>query len=98
MAELDRFEGCPECAAHCDPSTRLMQRFGFTGASDWNRKEFNHGLGVACTPKQAEKIAKARGMEPIGTTSLETIHKDAETKRADRRKAIWDDDRIMAYD
>jgi putative FmdB family regulatory protein len=96
MSELDRPEGCPECELSCGPDTRIMQRFGFTGASDWNRQEFNHGLGQVATPRQAEKIAKAKGWEPAGDTKLGTIHKHAETTQADRRKAIWDDDRIKA--
>lgn len=96
MAELDRLEECPECHCFCNPASRLIQRFGFTGAGDWNRSEYNYALGQVATPRQAEKIAKAKGWEPAGDTKLETIHRHAEQTRADRRKAIWDDDRIKA--
>lgn len=96
IADLDRLEACPECGEACDGERRVMQRFGFTGAGDWNRQEFNHGIGQVATPRQAEKIAKAKGWEPAGDTKLETIHKHAEQTRAARRKAIWDDDRIKA--
>ena len=98
IADLDRPEACPDCAATCGGDHRVMQRFGFTGAGDWNRQEFNHGIGQVATPRQAEKIARARGWEPVGTTKLETIHKEAERTQADRRKAIWDDDRVKLYD
>lgn len=89
MSELDRPEPCPECSQEAE--RRMPSRFGFTGASDWNRIEMNHGLGVACTPRQAEKIAKAKGFEPIGNTSLEAIHKDAETKQRDIREQHYRD-------
>jgi putative FmdB family regulatory protein len=96
MADIDREEICPSCQLVAE--RQMPRRFGFVGAGDWNRQEFNHGLGVACTPRQAEKLAKERGLEPVGNTSLETIHKHAETTREDKRKALWDDDRVKLYD
>lgn len=98
MSQLDEPEACPSCQHKARGEDRLMQRFGFTGAGDWNRQEWNPALGEICTPRQAEKIAKAKGWEPAGDTKLETIHRHAETTQADRRKAIWDDDRVKVYD
>lgn len=86
MASSQTSEACTECGAL---GRKIPARFGFTGASDWNRQEFNHGLGEICTPKQAEKIAKSRGLEPVGNESAESLHKHFDKVREERREARY---------
>jgi hypothetical protein len=79
---------CPQCGK---PGNRLPSRFGFTGAGDWNRQEFNHGLGCVATPKQAEKIAKNRGLIPVGSEPAENMHKHFDKVREERREQRYAD-------
>lgn len=37
-------------------------------------KSFNHGLGIACTPNEAKRIAKEKGLIEVGN---ENVHKAA---------------------
>lgn len=61
--------------------------------------EYNPALGlITRNARHRADEAKARGMIEIGNEPLDSIHAKAEADRADRRKAIWDDDRIKAYD
>ena len=88
MAMSQTSEACRECGAL---GKKLPTRFGFTGAGDWNRQEFNHGLGCVATPKQAEKIAKDRGLIPIGNESPDKLHAKADKDRAERREQRYAD-------
>jgi len=88
MADSQTAEACPECGV---PGHKLPSRFGFTGAGDWNRQEFNHGLGCVATPKQAEKIAAERGLIPIGNESPEKLHAKSDKDRAERREQRYAD-------
>ncbi len=92
MSAIDELESCPECAAFCNPHTRLMQRVGFTGAGDWNTQDFNPGLGCYTkSTKHARQIAKSRGLEEVGNEKLETLHKTFDKQREDTRAARWYD-------
>lgn len=88
MADYASPEACPQCGV---TGKKIPSRFGFTGASDWNRQEFNHGLGCVATPKQAEKIAKANGLIPIGNESPDAMHKKFDNDRAERREQRYRD-------
>lgn len=91
IADLDREEVCTACGLVAE--RRMPSRLGgFIGASDWNRQEYNPGLGCETRGwRHAEKIAKERGLEPVGTISSDSLHRDAERRQEDRRKALWDD-------
>ena len=88
MAQSQTSEACATCGAL---GRKLPSRFNFSGAGDWNRQEFNHGLGVVATPKQAEKIAAQRGLVPIGNESAESMHKHFDKVREDKREARYAD-------
>ena len=88
MAEIDRPEICLRCAK---PAQRYIGRTHFTGAADWNRQEWNPGLGCYTKGwKDAEKKAKSRGLEPIGNEKPETIHKHHEKARAEKWRKGWE--------
>ena len=87
MADIDHPEACPTCG---DTGMRQVARVNFNGAGDWNRTEWNAGLG--CYTKGSKHIAqicKERGLEEVGTTSPETLHRKAEEDRAAAREAGW---------
>jgi putative FmdB family regulatory protein len=97
ISEIDREETCQECGKVAE--RQMPRRFGFTGASDWNTQTWNHGLGCFTkSNREAEKIAKARGLEPVGTEKVENLHKQADKAREDNYKARWSDDRVKLYD
>lgn len=88
MAMSQTSEACRDCGAL---GKKMPTRFAFSGASDWNKIEMNHGLGVACTPKQAEKIAKNRGLVPVGNESADSMHKHFDAVREERREQRYND-------
>lgn len=89
MSEIDRAEVCEHCAA---PAERYISRTHFYGAGDWNRPEFNPGLGcITKSWKHARQIAKSRGLEEVGTTSTDQIHHEAEAKQKSIREQHYAD-------
>ena len=88
MSQSQTSEACRECGAL---GRKLPTRFGFTGAGDWNKQEFNAGLGCVATPKQAEKIAKSRGLIPVGNESAESMHRHFDAVREERREERYND-------
>jgi putative FmdB family regulatory protein len=88
MSASQDSEACRECGAL---GKKVPARFGFTGAGDWNRQEFNHGLGCVATPKQAEKIAKDRGLIAVGNESPDKMHAKFDKDRADKREQRYRD-------
>jgi hypothetical protein len=69
-------------------------------AGSWNAAAWNPGLGSVTTGiKDAERQAKARGLEPIGSEPVEKLHSRFETQREETREKRWRDaDRVMLYD
>lgn len=89
MADSQTPEACPSCEA---PGRKLPPTgVGTSGAGDWNRQEFNHGLGCVATPKQAEKIAKRHGLIPVGNESADSMHRHFDSARAERREQRYRD-------
>lgn len=67
IANYDTPETCEKCKA---PATRYISRTHFYGASDWDKAEFNPGLGcVTKGAKHRAQIARSRGLEEIGNDS-----------------------------
>lgn len=90
VASRDEPSACPSCGK---PGKRglTLPRLSAT-LRDWNAAEFNPGLGcVTYGAKDRERKAKARGLEEVGTTAADTIHKTMDETRAARREAIWSD-------
>lgn len=96
VAEIDRPEVCHE--GH--PAERYIARtFIDSTAGDWNRVEYSPALGQWTKGwKEARKIAKARGMEEVGTEPVENLHKAAEKRQTEIRAQRWRDaDRELLY-
>ena len=97
MADIDEPEACPDCGERGERQVTLPM--GTVGAGDWNRQEWNPGLGCYTRGwKDAEKVAKAKGLEPVGNEKPEAIHKAMDKKRAETRAERWAQaDREMKY-
>jgi hypothetical protein len=88
VAEIDREELC-ECGAVLE---RLISRTFFYGADDWHGDEYHPGLGcVVKSRKHANQIARARGLEELGTEPLDKIHSAEENSKALKEKA-WQEE------
>lgn len=87
VADIDRQELCPKCSS---VGVRYISTTHFYGASDWHGPEYNPGLGcIVESNKHKRQILKERGLEEIGTTSAETLHKMQDRARAEKeQKAI----------
>lgn len=88
MSAIDTPEACPKCGK---AGERYIARTHFYGASDWNRLEYNRGLGTWTRGfKHASQIAKERGLDEVGSTSPETLHKMYDEQRETTRRQSWD--------
>lgn len=73
-------------------AVRYIGRTNFTGASDWNKQTFHPALG--CFTKSdahARKIARARGMEEVGTEAPDKLHTHFDKQREETRGQRWAD-------
>lgn len=90
LAQIDRPENCPKCRGIAERG--IAAPHVHSSAGDWNRVEFNHGLGCWTKGnKHAEQIAKSKGLEPIGNEPPEKIHKYFEKKREETREARYEE-------
>ncbi len=97
LADIDRVENCPECGGSTD---RFIGRAAHvhSSAGDWNRVEFNAGLGCWTKGnKHASQIAKSRGLIEVGNEKPDTIHKHFDQQRKETREQRWNDDRVKLY-
>lgn len=95
VAEIDRPEKCEKCGL---PAGRYIGRTHFYGASDWDKAEWNPGLGmVTRNARHRKDEAKARGMEEIGNESPDKMHDHFEKQRKEKYDQVWADDREKTY-
>ena len=86
--DIDNTEHCPECNV---VSQRKIAPSNLYAVGEWDYNEYNHGLGCWTKgTKHAEKIARSRGLEPVGNESVESLDKRNEADKARRHKAAWD--------
>lgn len=91
IAQRDAPASCPDCGA-LGTRLKVVPIQVHAGAGDWNRQEMNPGLGcVTSGVKDAERKAKAMGMEPVGNERPETLHRHFDTMRAERREQRYRD-------
>lgn len=89
VAELERQEVCSACGGI---GKRYISRTHFYGASDWDKAEYNPGLGcVTRNAKHRERIAKERGVIEVGNDyrEIDTMHRENEKKREEQRERRW---------
>jgi putative FmdB family regulatory protein len=68
VRQIDDPETCPKCQSD---SKRYLVAVNFNGASDWDKAEYNPGLGcIVKNTKHRERIAKARGLIELGNEDV----------------------------
>lgn len=76
VRQIDDPEYCPKCSAN---SKRYLVAVNFNGASDWDRAEYNHGLGcIIKNQKHRERVAKERGLIEVGNEDVNKITREQE--------------------
>lgn len=80
VAEIDNPEVCLTCGD--DAKRFISKRQHFYGASDWNKLEWNPGLGqwVDGGSKARAKIAKERGLTEVGNECPDKYGKHQDDK------------------
>lgn len=69
VADIDNIEPCLKCAGE---TRRCLTPVYFTGASDWDKAEFNPGLGIITkNAKHRDREAKARGLIEVGNEDID---------------------------
>lgn len=99
IANSEDPQSCPTCNK---PGRRVITapHIDRVAAGAWNQASYNPALGCWTKSwKHGREIAKARGLEEVGNTPVETLHKEAEKKNRDNRQRRWDEaDRVKVYD
>lgn len=89
LRDLDNPETCSSCGS-CE-TVRVVRRFHFYGANDWDKAEFNPAFGcIVRNNLHRKELAKRHGYEEIGNEPVENIHKHYEAQREAAREAAWD--------
>lgn len=94
MHDSSRDEPCERCGKI---ARRIYGNFDFYGANDWNKQEFNHGLGeVVYSNAHKKRIlsefkAKGREMIEIGNEPPEKIHAHFDKRREETRMQRYAD-------
>lgn len=88
VAEYKRRVEC-KCGQMAD---RFFTPHQVMGADDWNKAEYNPGLGcIVKSRKHRAEIAKRKGLIEVGNEAPETIHKEHDKKRDDIAKKRWEE-------
>lgn len=89
LSDIERKEECPICGA---TGSRYIGRTHFYGASDWDKAEYNPGLGcITKNAKHRKQICKARGIEELGNDyqSPEKLHEHNDKMRHEKWERSW---------
>jgi putative FmdB family regulatory protein len=89
IAEIDRPEICPKCSS--SEVKRYISRTHFYGACDWDKAEYNPGLGKVVRNSQHRKeLAKSMGVEEIGNEPVSKIHAKYDVERSEKLARNWE--------
>lgn len=81
VADMELPEKCPKCDTI---STRYIALTHFYGASDWDKSEYNPGMGIVTrNSKHRAREAKARGLVELGNEDLGKLQKENEKRFAE---------------
>lgn len=90
VRQIDDEESCELCG---QISVRTIAKSqAFYGANDWDTAHFSTVLGMKVrSNKEAQKIARERGLVEVGTENIEKIHKKFDTEREKKIETRYDD-------
>lgn len=89
VAEIDQIEHCDKCGA---TGNRFIGRTHFYGASDWDKAEYNPGLGcVVRNASHRREVAKRLGVEEVGNdySASERMISESDASRARKIENRW---------
>lgn len=92
MSESHSPERCPNCQAEAVKGACAfnIDKLALTTGGVGSGEQFNPGLGcMVQSTRHAEQIAKARGLEPVGSEPIEKIHKHFDKAREEKNKLAW---------
>lgn len=90
VKDFDRDEFCPDCGSLGIKT--IARRQSFIGAADWDTRHYNPALGmVVRSNKEAQKIARERGLVEIGNENVDKIHRTFDTEREKKISTRYDD-------
>lgn len=86
-----RKDTCTECGGKAEQQIVANRNlFKLSGIPE--SAEFNPGLGlVTKSNKHAEKIAKEKGLIPVGSERVETVNKYHDKVMSEKQKKAWED-------
>lgn len=91
ISQIEREETCATCGKVAERGIALPAPVSTT-AGDWNRVEYNPGLGQWTKSwKHGREIAKRKGLVEVGNTSVESIHKTHDQAREEKREQRYRD-------
>jgi putative FmdB family regulatory protein len=86
---IDDPEFCPKCKEKC--KRNICFQGSFSGHDDWDKAEFNPGLGcITKNSKHRKEIAKSRGLEEVGNIDVDKWIKSDRKKIDDRIRESYD--------
>lgn len=90
VRQINDEESCELCG---QISVRIIAKSqAFYGANDWDTAHYNQALGMRVkSNKEAQRIARERGMIEVGTENIEKIHKKFDTEREKKIETRYDD-------
>lgn len=87
LSEIDNVETCEKCG---QTGERFIAGFSFYGASDWDKTEYNPGLGcITRNSKHRDQIARSRGLIEIGNEDPNKLHAHYEAQRERDHAQRW---------
>jgi putative FmdB family regulatory protein len=90
VRHIDDDESCELCG-HTAVRT-IAKSQAFYGANDWDTAHYSTVLGMKVrSNKEAQKIARERGLVEVGTENIEKIHKKFDTEREKKIETRYDD-------
>lgn len=91
ITEFTRDLDCTSCGKKSDLQVSSNRNlFSVSGIPE--SPQFNPGLGaVTKGTKHAERLAKERGMIPVGNEKVETVNKYFDKVKDDKAKRSWED-------
>tara|TARA_R110000796_G_scaffold251188_2_gene382031 strand:+ start:2089 stop:2421 length:333 start_codon:yes stop_codon:yes gene_type:complete len=88
VADIDNKETCPKCG---NSKTKRQIALSNPEYSSAGQPYYEPALGCIIKGKgHRSRILKERGLEEIGNTSIDTMHKDLEVQREKRVAREWD--------
>ena len=93
--DIDILEPCEKCGG--ETRRLVIGGTGFYGEKDWDNPRFEPSLGCMVKNRsEMKRIVKSRGLEEVGNTSPETMHKMHKQEQENKRQKAYDQAEVEA--